>query len=104
MKAYAGGGWEEGPACGGPGEARLGTHLLLLLVEVVDDDTDEEVEGEEGPKDDEDDEIEVHVEVHLVLWLLLLLWRPQGGTKCAGWAGAQRRTLSTPGCQGSGGA
>lgn len=51
----------------------LGTHLFLLLVEVVNDDTNEEVEGEEGPKDDEDDEVEVHVQVHLILRLFLLL-------------------------------
>lgn len=60
----------------GAGWAREGgpdTHLFLLLVEVVDDDTDEQVECEEGPKDDEDDKVEVHVEVHLILWLLLLL-------------------------------
>lgn len=68
---------------GGPGKVGLDTHLLLLLVEVVNDDADEEVEGEEGPEDDEDDEIEVHVEVHFVLWLLLLL---QDGTGCSGWA------------------
>lgn len=58
------------------------THLLLLLVEVVNDDTDEEVESEEGPKDDEDDKIEVHVDVHLVLGLFFLLQRPQDRT---GW-------------------
>jgi hypothetical protein len=49
------------------------THLLLLLVEVVNDDTDEEVECEKGPEDDEDDEVEVHVEIHFILRLLLLL-------------------------------
>ena len=49
------------------------THLLLLLVEVVNDDANEEIEGEEGAEDDEDDEVKVHVEVHLVVWLLLFL-------------------------------
>lgn len=60
------------------------THLLLLLVEIVNDDTDKEVEGEEGPKDDEDDKIEVHVDVHLILGLFFLLQRPQNRT---GWDG-----------------
>lgn len=49
------------------------THLFLLLVEVVDDDTDEQVEGEEGAKDDEDDKVEVHVQVHFILRLVLHL-------------------------------
>lgn len=76
----------------GAGKVGMDTHLLLLLVEVVDDDTDEEVEGEEGSEDDEDDKIEVHVEVHLVLWLLLLLQGTQEGPGCAGWA--WRHTLA----------
>lgn len=62
----------------------MDTHLLLLLVEVVNDDTDKEVEGKEGPEDDEDDKIEVHVDVHLILWLFFLLQRTQGRM---GWDG-----------------
>lgn len=81
---------------GGPGKAGLDTHLLLLLVEVIDDDANEEVEGEEGPEDDEDDEIEVHVEVHLVLRLLLLLQRPQHGLRCAGCTGAHAARSPLP--------
>lgn len=65
---------------GRPRGGGAGTHLLFLLVEVVDDDTNEEVEGEEGPEDDENDEIEVHVDVHLVLRLFLLLQGPQDRT------------------------
>lgn len=44
---------------GGAGSLWRGpdTHLLLLLVEVVNDDPDEEVEREEGAKDDEDNEV-----------------------------------------------
>lgn len=49
------------------------THLFLLLVEVVDDDTNEQVEGEKGAKDDEDDKVEVHVQVHFIIWLVLHL-------------------------------
>lgn len=70
--------------CAGPLQPRAApqepgnTHLFLLLVEVVDDDTDEEVQGEEGAKDDEDDEVDVHVEVDLVLWLLFNLARRDG--------------------------
>lgn len=46
------------------------TGFLLLLVEVVDDDTDEQVEGEERPEDDEEHEVEVHVDVGLANRLL----------------------------------
>ena len=86
----------------GPSEGRtrgggwLDTHLLLLLVEVVDDDANEEVEGEEGAEDDEDDEIQVHVEVHLVLRLLFLLQRSQARGGHAGWAQGTRCLLPVP--------
>ena len=43
----------------------LNTYLLLLLIEVIDDDSNEEIEGEEGAKDDEEDEVDVHVDVDL---------------------------------------
>ena len=49
---------------------RIGTYLLLLFIEVVDDDTNEQVEREEGAEDDEEDEVQVHVDVHLVDGLL----------------------------------
>ena len=49
---------------------RIGTYLLLLFIEVVDDDTNEQVEREEGAKNDEEDEVQVHVDVHLVDGLL----------------------------------
>ena len=39
------------------------THLSLLLIEIVNNDTDEEIEGEEGSEYDEDDKVKVHVEV-----------------------------------------
>lgn len=68
--------WTKDGRRGAQGKAGLDTHLLLLLVEVVNDDADEEVEGEEGSEDDEDDEVEVHVEVYLVLRLLPLLQGP----------------------------
>lgn len=42
------------------------TYLLLLLVEIVNDDTDKKVECEKGAKDDEDDKVYVHVEVDLI--------------------------------------
>lgn len=54
------------------------THLFLLLVEVVNDDTNEEVQGEEGTEDDEDDKVDVHVEVDLIHWLLFNLTRRDG--------------------------
>jgi len=41
-------------------ESWWSTHLFLLHVEVLDDDTNEEVQGEEWPEDDEEDEVEVH--------------------------------------------
>lgn len=56
-----------------PAGSRCSTHLFLLLVEVVDDDTDEKIQGEERSKDDEDDEVNVHVEVVLPLGLLFIL-------------------------------
>ena len=43
----------------------LNTYLLLLLIEVIDDDSNEEIEGEEGAKDDEEDKVDVHVDVDL---------------------------------------
>lgn len=52
---------------------KCGTHLFLLLVEIVNDDTNEEVECEERAKDDEDDKVHVHVEVDLIRRLLLYL-------------------------------
>lgn len=82
--------------CGGAGKVGMGTHLLLLLVEVVDDDTDEEVEGEEGSEDDEDDKIKVHIEVHLILWLLLLLQGTQEGWGVLGGLGGTRWLLYAP--------
>lgn len=53
------------------------TGFLLLLVEVVDDDTDEQIKGEERPGDDEEHEVEVHVDVGLANWLLAHLPRVQ---------------------------
>ena len=47
----------------------VGTDLILLFVELVNDDTDEEVEREEASEDDERDEVEVHVDVHLAMRL-----------------------------------
>lgn len=55
----------------------MGTHLFLLLVEVVDDDTNEEIKCEEGAKDNEDDEIDVHVQIIFILWLIFNL-KPVG--------------------------
>lgn len=49
------------------------THLLLLLVEIVYDDTNKQVEGEEGPEDDEDDKVEIHVQAFFILRLQLHL-------------------------------
>lgn len=49
------------------------THLFLLLVEVIDDDTNEEVEREERAKYDKDDEVDVHVDVVLIHWLIFHL-------------------------------
>ena len=43
----------------------LNTYLLLLLIEVIDDDSNEEIEGEEGSKDNEEDKVDVHVDVDL---------------------------------------
>lgn len=57
------------------------TYLLLLLVEVVDDDTDEQVEGEEGAEDDEDDKVEVHVQVDFILRLVFQLEQAQKNVK-----------------------
>lgn len=54
-------------------QSPFNTHLFLLLVEVIDDDTNEEVESEEGAEDDEDDEVQVHVQVHLIVGLFLQL-------------------------------
>ena len=51
------------------------TYLLLLLVEVVDDDTDKQVKGEEGAEDDEDDKVEVHIQVDLIIGLFFQLQR-----------------------------
>ena len=48
----------------------LNTYLLLLLIEVIDDDSNEEIEGEEGAKDDEEDKVDVHVDVDLADGLL----------------------------------
>lgn len=50
------------------------THLFLLFIKVINDDTNEEVEGEEGSKDDKEDKVEVHVEVVLTYGLLVDLW------------------------------
>ena len=49
------------------------THLLLLLVEIVYDDTNKQVQGEEGAEDDEDDEVEIHVQTFLIFRLQLHL-------------------------------
>lgn len=48
------------------GQEVRNTHLLLLLVEVVYDDTDEQIQGEERPKDDEDDKVQIHVQVFFI--------------------------------------
>lgn len=40
---------------------KIGAHLLLLLIKVVNDDTNEEIEGEEGAEDNEDDKIQIHI-------------------------------------------
>lgn len=50
---------------------KSGSHLFLLLVEVVDDHTNEEVKGEEGAKYDEDNKVDVHVDVDFIVWLVL---------------------------------
>lgn len=64
-----------------PAGSRCSTHLFLLLVEVVDDDTDEKIQGEERSKDDENDEVDVHVEVVFPLGLLFVLrGRPDMGS------------------------
>lgn len=53
----------------------MDTHLFLLLVEVIDDDTNEEVEGEERAEYNKDDKIDVHVDVVLIFWLVFHLRR-----------------------------
>lgn len=53
--------------------AHTHSHLFLLLVEVINDDTNEEVESEEGSKDDKEDKVEVHVDVVLTYGLLVNL-------------------------------
>ena len=55
----------------------LNTYLLLLLIEVIDDDSNEEIEGEEGAKDDEEDKVDVHVDVDLSNWLVSNLKREE---------------------------
>lgn len=52
---------------------RDNTHLFLLHVEIVDDDTNEEVQCEEGTKDDEEDKVEVHADSVLCYGLLVSL-------------------------------
>ena len=48
----------------------LNTYLLLLLIEVIDDDSNEEIECEEGAKDNEEDKVEIHPNVDLSDWLI----------------------------------
>ena len=49
--------------------------LVLLLVELVYDDTDQQVEGEEGAEDDEEDKVEIHEDGVLAVRLLVELQR-----------------------------
>lgn len=82
-----------------PTGSRCSTHLFLLLVEVVDDDTDEKVQGEERPEDNEDDEVDVHVEVVFPLGLLFIL-RGEARHGCQ----AGRNGAGLPGREGVSGA
>ena len=45
--------------------------FVLLLIELVDDDTDQQVEGEEAAEDDEEDKVHVHVDAVLSMRLFV---------------------------------
>ena len=49
------------------------THLLLLLGEVIYDDTNEQIQCEERTENNEDDKIKVHVQIVFVFGLQLYL-------------------------------
>lgn len=54
-------------------DSRFDTYLLLLLIEIVYDDSNKEIEGEKGSKYDENNKIQVHPQVDLILWLFIWL-------------------------------
>lgn len=54
-------------------DSGLYTYLLLLLIEIVYDDSNKEIEGEKGSKYDENNKIQVHPQVDLILWLFIWL-------------------------------
>ena len=60
----------------------LGTYLLFLFVEVINDDTNEQVKREEGSKDDEEDEIQIHVDVAFLYGLLTILQNMENIDMC----------------------
>lgn len=49
------------------------TGFLLLLVEIVNDDSNKEIEREEGAEDNKEDKVEVHVDIDFSLRLLVHL-------------------------------